>query len=405
MGGRTYAPARVPEDHAGGDASATNPPTDAGLLAAAPYARPVARRTRFRVFAVEDRSVQLAWASLGSGRHRVAVGQVEGEVDGADGTWTATGLTPGTTYDVRIDGRRVSTATTLDELPGPERCRLATVSDCHIGEKGFGFLFEMKEPAGVEPYAVRCLRAATTAAVEWGAQLLVVKGDLTQRAQVGELDTALDILANLGIPVVVAPGNHEVKRRSTDWAAAVGAAGLVAVGPVEPEVVDLPGLRVVAGDTTIRHHHQGSLADGRTGALVDAAAGAAGPALVCLHHQLEPYRFHTHWPPGISGSEALPFLDRMAEAAPTSWITSGHTHRNRGRRHGPLTVTEVGSTKDYPGTWAGYVVHDSGMRQTSFRVTGEGSDAWLDRTRRGAARSWGFWSPGRLSDRCRTMTW
>ena len=60
----------------------------------------VAHRTRFRAFAVEDRSVQLAWAGLGTGRHSVAVGSAEGEVDGGPGTWTATGLAPGTTYEV-----------------------------------------------------------------------------------------------------------------------------------------------------------------------------------------------------------------------------------------------------------------------------------------------------------------
>ena len=365
----------------------------------------VARRTRFRAFAVEDRSVQLAWGGLGPGRHLVAVGAAEGEVDGAAGTWTATGLSPGTTYDVRVDGRRAGTATTLDALPGPERCRVATISDCHIGENGFGYLFDMEEPAGVEPYAIRCLRAATSAAVAWGADLLVVKGDLTQRAQVAELDGALEILAGLGIPVVVAPGNHEVKRRSTDWAAAVRSAGLVAVGRTEPEVVDLPGLRVIAGDTTIRHHHNGTLGDGRAEAFVAAAAEAPGPALLCLHHQLEPRRHPTAWPPGIGGPEAVPFLDRLADAAPQTWVTSGHTHCNRGRRHGPLTVTEVGSTKDFPGTWAGYVAHEGGMRQTSFHVTGDGTDAWLDRTRKAAARLWGLWSPGRLGDRCRTTTW
>ncbi len=95
----------------------------------------------------------------------------------------------------------------------------------------------------------------------------------------------------------------------------------------------------------------------------------------------------------------------MAEVAPRTWLTAGHTHRNRGRRHGPLTVTEVGSTKDFPGTWAGYVAHDTGLRQTSFHVTGGGTDAWLDRTRRAAGGAWGHWSPGRLSDRCLTTTW
>lgn len=363
------------------------------------------RRTRFRAFAVEDSTVQLAWASLGAGRHTVAVGPVQGEADGGAGTWTATGLTPGTTYEVRVDGRRAGTATTLDRLPGPELCRVATISDCHIGEEGFGYLFEMEEPKGVEPYAIRCLRAATAAAKAWGADLLVVKGDLTQRAQVAELDAALEVLAGLGIPVVVAPGNHEVKRRATDWAAAVRAAGLTAVGPTEPHVVELPGLRVVAGDTTIRHHHTGTLAGGRAEALVEAASGAGTPVLLCLHHQLESRRHHTIWPPGIGGREAVPFLDRLAEAAPRTWVTTGHTHRNRGRRHGPLTVTEVGSTKDFPGTWAAYTVHEGGVRQTSFHVTGEGTDAWLDRTRRAAARTWGRWSPGRLSDRCLLRTW
>lgn len=366
----------------------------------------MARPTRFRVFAVEDRAVQLAWADLGPGRHALAVGPVEGEADGGPGTWTATGLAPGTAHAVRVDGRNVGTATTLEALPGPELCRVATVSDCHVGENGFGYLFEMEEPAGVEPYAIRCLRAATGAAATWGAQLLVVKGDLTQRAQTDELDAALELLAGLPMPVVVAPGNHEVKRRATDWAAAVRAAGLTAVAATEPEVVELPGLRVVVGDTTIRHHHNGTLANGRADALVAAATdGDGGPTLLCLHHQLEPGRHHTTWPPGIGGPEAVPFLDRLAEAAPRTWVTTGHTHRNRGRSHGPLTVTEVGSTKDFPGTWAGYTVHRTGMRQTSFHVTGEGSDAWLDRTRKAAGRVWGLWSPGRLADRCRTTTW
>ena len=365
---------------------------------------PVTRRTRFRVFAVDEGSVQLAWASLGAGRHSVSVGPVEGEVDGGAGTWTAGGLAPATTYEVRVDRRPAGSATTLEALPGPERCRVATVSDCHVGEQGFGFFFEMKEPPGVEPFAVRCLRAATSAAVAWGAELLVVKGDLTQRAQVAELDAALELLTGLGIPVVVAPGNHEVKRRATDWAAAVRAAGLMAVDPVEPHVVDLAGLRVVVGDTTIRHRHNGTLANGRADALIEAASGEK-PALVCLHHQLEPHRYHNVWPPGIAGAEAVPFLDRLAEAQPRSWVTTGHTHRNRRRSHGPVTVTEVGAPKDFPGTWAGYVAHDAGLRQTSFHVTGDGTDAWLDRTRRAAARAWGAWSPGRLDDRCRTMTW
>lgn len=363
------------------------------------------RLIRFRVFAVEEQTVQLAWASLGPGRHTVAVGPVEGEVDGAAGTWTATGLQAGSTYDVRADERRVGTATTLAALPGPERCRVATVSDCHIGEKGFGFLIEMSEDPDLEPYALRCLRAATAAAVTWGAQLLVVKGDLVQTGRTSELDAAMEVLSSLPIPVVVTPGNHEVKRRAADWAAAVRAAGLSAVSPIEPHVTDLPGLRVITGDSTIPHHHEGTLTNGRAEALIAAASDGASPVLLCLHHRLEPRRYRDCWPPAIARYEAVPFLNGLAEAAPRTWVTTGHTHRNRARRHGPITVTEVGSTKDFPGTWAGYIVHDAGMHQTSFHVTGDDTDAWLDRTRQAAGGAWGIWSPGRLSHRCLTATW
>ena len=79
-----------------------------------------------------------------------------------------------------------------------------------------------------------------------------------------------------------------------------------------------------------------------------------------LHHQLALRPEAPFYPPGIARSDGDPFLDALAAAQPRSLVTSGHTHRHRRRTHGPVTVTTVGSTKDYPGTWAGYVAHDDG---------------------------------------------
>jgi hypothetical protein len=81
-------------------------------------------------------------------------------------------------------------------------------------------------------------------------------------------------------------------------------------------------------------------------------------------------------------------------------ISSGHTHRHRRRHVGPLVLTEVGSPKDYPGTWAGYVVHEGGIRQVVRRVSGAGLLRWTDYTAGAAVGLWGLWSPGLLGHRC-----
>ena len=73
--------------------------------------------------------------------------------------------------------------------PGRELYRFATVNDVHIGEDGFGAFREMHEPDDVAvPYPVRCLRAAVHEAVEWGAQRIIAKGDLTDEGQPNEFD-------------------------------------------------------------------------------------------------------------------------------------------------------------------------------------------------------------------------
>ena len=68
-------------------------------------------------------------------------------------------------------------------------------------------------------------------------------------------------------------------------------------------------------------------------------------------------------------------------------------------------MTEVGSTKDYPGTWTGYVVHEGGIRQLVHRVEEPSCLAWTDRTRRAFGGVWRWWSPGTLADRCFTIPW
>jgi hypothetical protein len=70
-----------------------------------------------------------------------------------------------------------------------------------------------------------------------------------------------------------------------------------------------------------------------------------------------------------------------------------------------MVITEVGSPQHYPGTWAGYVVHEGGIRQVVRRVAAPDAIAWTEQTRRSVLGVWARWSPGRIQDRCFSIAW
>ncbi len=139
--------------------------------------------------------------------------------------------------------------------------------------------------------------------------------------------------------------------------------------------------------------------------VAERAAEADTPVFVAVHHQLLTLPVPHHPPPGIPAVQSRRFLDRLQAANPAAFVTSGHTHRHRRRTHGTVVLTEVGSPKDFPGTWAGYVVHEGGIRQVVRRVAAPDILAWTDRTAAAALGAWGRWSPGTLDARCFTHVW
>lgn len=315
------------------------------------------------------------------------------------------GLPPGTTLDVVVDGRRATTLRTLVPPPGRELGRIATISDTHVGDGStFGILPKVRDHlGGGDPPVVRATRAAVGELTEWGAELLVAKGDLTHHGRHEEWARVADLLAATGLPVIATVGNHDVGSRAVAGGPLLAARGVeLAQGDIV--VRDVPGLRVIAADATRPAHHPGSFrAIGD--ALLAAAAEAPGPVLVAMHHQLHRLPFPTHWPPGVLGPESGRFLRRLADANPNVIVTSGHTHRHRARQMRGVLLTEVGSPKDFPGGWAGYVVHEGGIRQVVRRVADPDVLRWTEATAAALFGIWGRWSPGRLSDRCFTHEW
>jgi predicted phosphodiesterase len=337
----------------------------------------------------------------------VSVGDRTLTVDGHDAPVAAVvdGLPVDTALDIVVDGQRAGSARTLPSPPGRELFRFATIGDIHMGEgHTFGVLPKLHDPGGPDdPPVPRCVGAALEELRAWGAQLVVVKGDLTHHAAHDEFQQAADMLVAAGVPAVATVGNHDVRGAYVDGRPVLAAAGVeLAVEGVA--VRDLPGLRLVVADATIPHRHPGSFRRIQHD-LLTAIGSAPGPALIATHHQLQHMPFPTHWPPGVLGPETGRFLRAVREANPATFITSGHTHRHRARRHGPLLLTEVGSPKDYPGTWAGYVVHEGGIRQVVRRVAAPTAIRWTESTKRALFGIWGWWSPGQLDDRCLTHPW
>lgn len=361
---------------------------------------------------MEDTSIQLAWAALGPGQvtFRADGAETVVDADGGPGVADLGGLEPDRAGELGAEGNGVPSGRvsipyrTLPRLAGPELYRFATVSDLHLGVEVFGLSNRMREkPAPAEPHPVRCTRAALREAQAWGAQRIVAKGDITDKGQRKEWELFGGLMADLGLPVDVIPGNHDVeRRREMEIDEALTHIGLP---PLDGGVrsVDVPGARLVLVDTTTIERKRGHL--GHAAEIIDDHVRTApGPVFMAMHHQPErnPLPFY---PPGHESRAARRFLDAVAGANPATFVTAGHTHRNRAWRHGPLMVTEVGSPKDYPGTWAGYVVHEDGIRQVARRVGEPSATRWIEYTRRAVFTAWGRWSPGSLAVRCLVHRW
>ena len=304
---------------------------------------------------------------------------------------------------------------TLVAPPGQLLCRVATVNDLHVGAVDFGLLRSMVDRSGhPEPTAQRCARRALRDATAWGAELLVVKGDVTNQGWHSQWAAVRGLVADTGLPTVLAAGNHDVTiRREIEMADALAGpgapedpaaagAGISLAAPLH--VVDLPGVRVVTVDSSRDTHSTGTLrpvlAD-----LLDALAGADRPALVCVHHCLDRWPVPTKYPRGITWPESSQVLAAIRRVKADVVVTSGHSHRNRARRVGPLVLTEVASTKDYPGVWAGYAVYEGGIVQVVRRVTAPDAMGWIEYTRQAVGGAWRWYAPGRLGDRCFSHNW
>ncbi len=362
--------------------------------------------TPMQVWAVEPGAMQITWGFLPRGQLTIRVNEdhpISLVHEGGPGSVALENLTSGPKeIEIRSVRGNIRLSANIPESPGGEElCRIATISDLHLGSGNWGALRTIRDndPGHRDHYDMRCATNAINEAIDWGASLLIIKGDSAHHRRESDFALVGQLVDRFPrLPMILIPGNHDVdSTHPIDIPLSVGKRGL----RMERGVVshDFPGVRVIAADTTIEFKGTGTMKHVEEQILTNAGDSPT-QNLIALHHQFHEHPVATYWPPGISRHEGKRFLAELNRAAPDSLVTSGHTHRNRSRRSGSVLVTEVGSTKDWPGVWAGYRVFDGGIYQTVRRVAEPSAIAWTEYSRRAVLGIWSSWSPGTIDDRC-----
>lgn len=387
------------------------------------------------VAATEPDAAQVVWARLPAGRNELVSGsrRIALDHDGGPGSIVVDDLTPDAAWSVELHNDRDGVlAVRRFRTPAPplggEVFRFATISDLHLGRDRYhaprnalGVTVPPQVDAEVLPSgrarvtttarghgttedrATRCARAALDEAIAWGAQLIVVKGDVCEESYDATWDLAADLLADLAVPVMIVPGNHDTgSLRHFEPEQGAAARGLEVIRGVGH--CDVPGLRIIAVDSTVPGSGWGEVAR-HADEVAELAAGADGAAFIATHHQPQRFRVPLYWPHGIPGPDARRFTRTVGAANPSVLASSGHTHRNRRRRVAGMHWSEVASTSHFPGVWAGYTVHEGGLHQTVRRIADPEVLAWSEESRRMFGGVWALWAAGELGDRCFTLDW
>lgn len=365
------------------------------------------------VWAVEDTEAQICWGELPAGPVRVEGPASSSTVDhrGGPGSVVITDLPPGTITPVEVSwagGTERIEVGTLTPPPGEVIGRVATISDLHLGAVGWG-VFHTMTPARAglslsEETPMLTATAAITEALEWGASRLVIKGDAAHH----RLDEHYELVGELvdrfpELPMQLLPGNHDVDNKSlVPLPPTVGKRALAYTTGIN--VVDEPGLKIIAANVAVEGRGDGSV-DRVREPLLDLVAEADRPVLLTTHQQFQKHPFITYWPPGVRAPASNDLLTAMASRQPNLLVTSGHTHRNRVHRHHGITQTEVASTRDWPGVWAGYKIYEGGLIQTVRRIASSEAMQWFEYSKNAVGGLWQRWAPGELSDRCLSVRW
>ncbi len=328
-------------------------------------------------------------------------------------------LEPDTSYDIDIliDDEPVphdmlffpDQFRTLATPPGELVTTLATISDTHFGEKVCGLgpspdITPVFMAADEDPPYWRYMNELAVAEIN-AAQVdtTIVKGDLTGEGAPIEFDHAKQTLDKLEMPWHAVRGNHDAKHAEVDGMSLMGQ-------PSDPvTLVQTDGFTHILIDTVDPGKDTGMFPASRLAMLADALDSIdSGHCLILGHHYTSTPRKRPKYSFGISRADSTALLDLLAQHQEVGGVLTGHTHRNRVRHFpqtGNIPHAEVCSTKDYPGAWAHYRIHEGGYIQEVRRTRSPKALRWAQKTKDMYFGLYRTYALGGLSDRCFTFSW
>jgi predicted phosphodiesterase len=336
-------------------------------------------------------------------------GDVEVETVGPRHVVRLEGLEPDTEYALAVDGVAPDGALpdrfrTLARPPGQLLATIATANDVHFGETECGHLGPPHEDIGPffasapgdPPYPEVMNGAVIEEMRALDPDAVVVKGDLTERGTEEQLAAFLGAYGVFGDRLAFVRGNHDAMQDPT--LATEGA----------PYSVDVGGVTLAVLDTVVPGRAGGHVPPDQIQWLDDLAGETVGAVLAFGHHDVwpidAPVRPVDYFGLTPDSSEALVALVGRHENI--GGYFAGHTHGNRVYRFPSardVPFCEVACTKDYPGAWAEYRVHEGGYTQVVHRVTAPAAFDWAELTRGMYLGVYGELARGALPARCFTQ--
>lgn len=212
---------------------------------------------------------------------------------------------------------------------------IAHLSDPHVRPEG-----ELYQGV-VDSNAQFAAAIAHVNALDPRPALVLLSGDLVDHGHAGEYAMLARLLADLAIPVLAIPGNHD--ERNAFRTAFAGQSWLPASGPINYAVGTLGPVRIVTLDVTLRGLHHGAVSE----------EGAAWLERVLSEEPARPTIVMMHQPPFDTG---IPYMDPyscregqrlaavVARHPQVERILCGHVHRVMQIRFGGSTLCTAPST-------------------------------------------------------------
>ncbi len=212
---------------------------------------------------------------------------------------------------------------------------IAHLSDPHVRPEG-----ELYQGV-VDSNAQFAAAIAHVNALDSRPDLVLLSGDLVDHGHADEYRMLARLLADLAIPVLAIPGNHD--ERDAFRTAFTGRSWLPASGPIN-YVADYQGpVRIVALDVTLPGLHHGVVSE-EGAAWLDRvlAAEPARPTIVMMHQP--PFDTGIPYMDPYSCREGQRLATVVARHPQVERILCGHVHRVMQMRFGGTTLCTAPST-------------------------------------------------------------